>query len=138
MTKLRDLDDLATVTEARYEQRRQSFARLVAEENRIRGELAHIDEMDLASRDDSPGAIPMRAIGADVIWQGWMGRARASLNMELARVLAVKETHLLEVRRAYGKVLVVRELRADLIQRRQKETAASALAAAIDQSLMRQ
>lgn len=110
MSVARDLRDLHQITRARYEQRQQSFAKIVAEETYLRTELARLDAMNAQTHAPPEDATSMRAIGADVIWQGWLGRARTTLNLRLARVLAVKEHHLLEVRRAYGKVLVVEEL----------------------------
>ena len=138
MTTKRELADLHAITSARYAQRQQSFARLVEKENHIRGELQRIDDMDRANRSARAEAIPMRAIGADVIWQGWMGRSRTALNMELARVLAVKAQHLKEVQRAYGKVLVVEEMQHDLNKRLANTAAAAELDQAIEQSLLRQ
>ena len=110
MTRQRDLHDLKQITRAHYDQHQQRFSKIVAQENALRGELARLDEMNRNTQPPEPAVTEMRAIGADVIWQGWLGRAKTSLNLQLARVLAVKERHLIEVRRAFGKVLVVEDL----------------------------
>ncbi len=133
--KVNDLNALAAITEARYAQQQQRFAKLLAEEERIRTELSRLEEMDRSARASDAQAIPMRTIGADVIWQGWIGRSRTALNMALARVLAVKEHHLSEVRRAYGKVLVVKEIRDQHITERRKKHDAAALSRAIEGSV---
>lgn len=135
MKTTQDLADLAQITQAKYAQRQQNLARLNAEEKRIRDALARLSDMDKSNRTTAPDVIPMRAIGADVLWHGWMGRSKSALNMELARVLAVKEHHVAEVRRAYGKVLVVDELRDQQRADRRKDTQKAQLERAINQSL---
>lgn len=135
MTQAHELNALAAITEAHYAQRQQRFAQHLAEENRIRAELSRLDEMDRAARATDVGSIPMRTVGADVIWQGWIGRSRTALNMALARVLAVKEHHQSEVRRAYGKVLVVEEIRDQHLAEERKKRTAAALSKAIEGSV---
>ena len=55
----------------------------------------------------------MRQIGADVLWQGWVGRTRESLNIELAQILAQKEYMKSALQRAFGKQAAAKELVAD-------------------------
>ena len=124
-----ELEQMEAITEARYQQQQQGFQRVLAEENRLD---EHLRETRITSHDDTR----IRAIGADVIWQAWAGRRKTELNMKLARVLAMKEHHLAQVRRAYGKLLVSRELIAqerDLLKRQKARTE---LDRAIDQSLL--
>jgi hypothetical protein len=133
MTTARDLQDLHRITRARYNQRQQGFAKVLAEETHLRSELARLDDMHRDAQTTDP--TPMRAIGADIMWQGWVGRARTDLNLRLARVLSVKERHLLEVRRAYGKVLVVEELQSRMQQQHRKTRDDASLAQAISVAL---
>ncbi len=135
MNQTDDLNALAAITNARYAQQQQRFAKLLAEEERIRAELSRLDDMDRTARSANATAIPMRTIGADVIWQGWIGRSRTALNMALARVLAVKEHHLAEVRRAYGKVLVVQEIRDQHLTDKRKSRTSAALSRAIEEAV---
>ncbi|MEM6303401.1 MAG: hypothetical protein AAF744_01700 [Pseudomonadota bacterium] len=137
MTTLRDLKDLHAITNARYAQRQQSFARLVEREAQIRAELQRVDDMDRASRATGTDVIPMRAIGADVIWHGWMGRTRAALNAELAQVLAIKAQHLKEVQRTYGKLMVVEEMQRNLKDQLKRDAHTAELDRAIDLSVTR-
>ena len=110
MTKERDLEDLQQITQAHYEKCQQSFAKIVTQENKLREELARLDALNRSARPPEPTLTHRNAIGADVIWQGWLGRAKTALNLKLAQVLATKEYHLIQVRRAYGKVLVLQEM----------------------------
>lgn len=137
MTTLRELRELATITQTHYEQRQQAFARLVAEENRLRAEIKRLDDMRHDAEVADGDTVKLRAIGADVIWQGWLGRTKTELNIRLAQVLAVKEHHLNEVRQAYGKVLVVAEMSNNLKTATRKDRAADALTQAIDLSMWR-
>lgn len=110
MTVLSDLQKLQMATKVAYQQRQQSFQKVVAEEARLRQELQRLTGLDQQAREQFSHNQNMRAIGADVLWLGWVGRSKTAVNIELARVLAVKEHHLSEVRKAYGKRLVAEQL----------------------------
>ena len=110
MTKLRQLHQMQHLVQAAYDQQQQNFGKIIAEETTLRRELQRVDQMDLEARIAVQSDIGMRAIGSDVIWQSWVGRTKTQLNLELARVLAIKEQHLAAVRKAYGKVMVVEAL----------------------------
>ncbi len=128
-----DLDTLQEITRAQYDRQRQSFQKILAEETALRDELARLDALNAQARADTDQT--QRALGADLMWQGWVGRAKTQLNMKLARVLAVKEHHQIMVRKAYGKVLVVEELQTDAKKQKNQRTAKRALDQAIDGSL---
>ena len=130
-----ELEQLGSITMARYEQQQQSFQRIVGEESRLRTEIVKLDDHLRTARDRSETDIPLRAIGADIIWQGWVGRRKTELNMKLAQVLAIKEHHLVQVRSAYGKVLVVQELIANAQDEKRKKTSQAQLDRAIEQTL---
>ena len=137
MTASVELNDMLAICEARYVLRQRDFAKLVAEENRIRAEIARLDDMNRAVGGPNVEAADMRAIGADMIWRGWLGRAKTALNLKLAQILAAKEHHLKEVRQAYGKVLVVKEMQTQIHTKARKKSLAKALSQAVDMSLMR-
>ena len=126
---------LVAVTEAAYARRQQDLAAVLAEENRLRGELARLDGMRHAAASDA-GAMPLQAIGADVLWQGWIGRAKTAVNLQLARTLARKEPHQAAVRQAYGKMLVAREMQGQARARLRGRAARRALDAAIADAVM--
>ncbi|MGB7240841.1 MAG: hypothetical protein WBC93_01990 [Sulfitobacter sp.] len=127
------LDDLHQVTQLRYQQQQLVFGRFLAEEASLRAELARLDNMlrDAAVKDHQD----MRSIGADVIWHSWAGRAKAEVNLQLARVLARKEHHIRQVRIAFGKMTVSEEMVADRNNSERRADARRELATAIEQSL---
>lgn len=101
---INDLTMMQKLVEVKYRQEQESFARLMTQENRLRASLR---QLDLQLEDSRKCAdAEQKAIGADVLWQAWVGRKKRELNMQLAQVLAVKERHIAQVRKTYGKVLV--------------------------------
>ena len=134
MKTLDQYRQMAQVVEVQYRQQQKSFQRLVAEEGRLRGALRQLDEHVRKSRTSDES---LRAIGADVVWQGWAGRKKQELNMQLAQVLAIKEHHIAQVRRAYGKVLAVQELCTQERAARKQRTAQTLLDRAVTSSLYR-
>ncbi len=111
MTAVDELGQMAVLVNAQYEQEQRKFAALIAQENQLRAELDRLDAMRRTTHLPDASMVQMQAIGADVIWQGWVGRTKTALNIQLAQVLAQKEHHQGAVRKAYGKVLVVQEMR---------------------------
>ncbi len=104
MNTLTDLAMMQKLVEVKYRKQQESFARLMAQESRLRASLRQLDMQMAESRSSADHQ--QKAIGADVAWQAWVGRKKRELNMQLAQVLAVKERHIAQVRTAYGKVLV--------------------------------
>jgi hypothetical protein len=123
MSQLTDLAMMQKLVEVKYRQQQESFARLMEQERRLRQSLRQLDEQMIESRQS--GDAPQKALGADVLWQAWIGRKKRELNMQLAQVLAVKERHVAQVRHAYGKVLVTETLFEQLRTRTKKERAQS-------------
>lgn len=132
MKEPNELSNLRKITQAIYEQRQQSFSRLVAEENSIRAKLIQLRDFSHQPPTLEPRIYQMRAIGADLLWQGWIGRSKTALNLRLARVLAAKEGHLNEVRHAYGKVTAIQEVYEDQTTAQRKDVSISTLEQAID------
>lgn len=108
MTKLSDLDMMRKLVDVKYRQQQESFARLMIQENRLRSSLHQLDEHLRNSRSSEDTS--QKAIGADVVWQAWVGRKKRELNMQLAQILAMKEQHIEQVHKAYGKVVVTDKL----------------------------
>lgn len=134
MNEIDQLHQIEAITDARYQQQQQRFQRLVGEEHRLRAEIEKLDANFKRTRK-AHVQFEMTTLGADIIWQGWVGKRKAELNMKLAQVLAIKEHHLKQVRTAYGKVLVARELLDNAKQGKRERTAQSELLRAIDMSL---
>lgn len=101
---INDLAMMQKLVEVKYRQEQESFARLMTQENILRASLRRLDLQLEDSRKCADAE--QKAIGADVLWQAWVGRKKRELNMQLAQVLAVKERHIAQVRKTYGKVLV--------------------------------
>lgn len=127
LTKMQQLVDL------KYRQQQESFARLVAQETRLRASLLQLNEQLNQSRNSDDNS--QRAIGADVLWQAWVSRKKRELNMQLSQVLSIKERHIAQVREAYGKVLVTNTLLEVLSKEEKQKTAQSQLDRAITSML---
>jgi hypothetical protein len=133
MSTLSDLAMMQKLVDVKYRQQQESFARLLAQESKLRGSLRQLDEHLATSRRNNDTS--QKAIGADVLWQAWVGRKKRELNMQLAHVLAVKERHIAQVRSAYGKVLVTDDLHAQAVKELQQKKAQSQLDRAITSML---
>lgn len=129
MTQLTQIAMMQQLVEVKYRQQQESFGRLMKQETTLRASLRQLDDYMAESRN-APDT-EQRAIGADVIWQAWIGRKKRELNMQLAQVLAVKERHIAQVRHAYGKVLVTDELHLKVSTEAKQKEAQSKLDRAI-------
>jgi len=129
------LKSLVGIMEVRFLQRQTTFAKIVAEENRLRAELAKIDQLasDAQSKDDAY----LKAIGADVIWNAWVGKTKSQLNRELALVLAQKNKILGSVRREFGKLLSAEQLLKQHNHSVEQQRLAHRLSNAIDQHVQK-
>ncbi|WP_037228252.1 hypothetical protein [Roseobacter sp. GAI101] len=132
MKKLDQLLQVESLLEVRYQKQQQSFQRLVAHETRLRTDIERLKENAIEMRASLSEDAKMRSVGADIAWQAWLGRKKAALNGELAQVLAIKEHHLKQVRTAYGKLIVARELAGNLRGDIKKRKARDELSRAID------
>jgi hypothetical protein len=135
MSSLSDIEMMCMLVGLKYRQQQESFARLMAQENRLRASLAQLDDHMAKSRSSNDTL--QKAIGADVIWQAWIGQKKREINMQLAQVLAVKERHIAQVRHAYGKVLVTDVLRDKIKAESRAKKTQSQLDSAISSMLFR-
>lgn len=133
--RLDDLKEIHGLVEAKYEIRRQAFQALVKRENALRSEIQRID--DQARQANRSEDKKMQSIGADVLWKSWVGKAKSSLNIKLALVLAEKEQHVRQVKQAYGKVIAAESLTKEFTTQERKARAQKMLAAAIDTSIFK-
>ncbi|WP_298921806.1 hypothetical protein [uncultured Roseobacter sp.] len=133
--KIAELEQLRKLVDARYQVRQQAFRSLLTRENTLRNELIKLSEQKRASEKN--GELQMRAIGADVIWNAWLEKAKISLNMQLALVLAEKEQHVRQVRQAFGKVMAADELLDDQLSSLQRSKNESRLEQAISQTVFK-
>ena len=96
--------DLVDLTDALYQAELAKMHGLAAQESKLRSDLAKLDlhhkqNMALSASE----FFAPRHIGADVLWQGWVGRSRAELNRQLALVLAHKAQMMKALHHAHGK-----------------------------------
>jgi len=108
-----DIEALDEVTEALYRAEAIRMQKILNEESRVRAALARLDIEHAANRGLPAADLDgLRQIGGDMIWQGWVGRKRADLQSELARVLARKGQIVGKLRRAFGKAQAVQRITA--------------------------
>lgn len=125
------IDHLCQVTALAYERELAAVQSILQEEAQIRADIAKLDrQVEEAHQRSDLGS--MRAIGADVIWQSWAGRARAQLNIRLAQVLARKAQVMTRVQTAFGRKTVADGLMKQDRTDAKAKAAAKALQAAID------
>lgn len=86
-----DLTKLSQLEELRSLKSQQELARLNAEEQTLRRQISTLNGHRSNSYSTETGLIPMRAIGADVLWQSWIDRTQMQLTLDLAKLLARKE-----------------------------------------------
>lgn len=89
----------------------KALSEVTAEESRLRRQIGTLQEHRRMSHEPDPGLMPMRAIGADILWQGWIDRTQADLNTDLARVLARKAPIAKRARKNIGRRDVVSEMK---------------------------
>lgn len=132
---MKDLDKLTSLSELKYEMSQVELRQLKAEEQRIRGDLTRLSEN--ARSVDGDTKMSMEFIGADVVWQAWVGRMRTELNTQLAQVLAKQERHLARVRKEFSRVQVARELKTKVETEWSKDQSKKELEKAIGASLLK-
>ncbi len=104
------LEQLLSVTEAHYQREFALVQDILAKEGNIRRALAQLDEQKSRAHSDLANGMMMQSMGAEILWQTWAARTRTTLNIELAQVLARKETVMDQVRQAFGRREAVRTM----------------------------
>ncbi|MFX0542054.1 hypothetical protein ACEWPM_010025 [Roseovarius sp. S4756] len=106
-----DLHQLKRAMDAAYQAAQATVQDIVRQEAELRKELSELEVKRVAAR-----ALPQkelaapRAIGADLLWQGWTQRTRQELNIQLAQVLVRKAEKMNALRQAFGKAEAVSKL----------------------------
>ncbi|VAV97075.1 hypothetical protein MNBD_ALPHA07-649 [hydrothermal vent metagenome] len=117
------LADLVNLTDALYQAELAKMHGLAAQESKLRGDLIKLDQHQKQNMALSASELfAPRHIGADVLWQGWVGRSRTELNQQLALVLAKKSQMMSALRRAHGKRHAAAQLRKDALSARRKKS----------------
>ncbi|WP_339672698.1 hypothetical protein [uncultured Roseovarius sp.] len=103
--------DMVALTEALYRADSARVQRLLAEEAGLRADLRQLETMRrTAGEMPQEDASVYRAVGADLLWQGWIGQSKARLHSELARILGRKGQLSRELRRSFGKYQAATQL----------------------------
>lgn len=106
--KIKELSALNDIVTLKYRHQQKAFQKILAAETILRSEYKRLDHESKVAMEQTNSS--MRGIGADVLWQAWLDRSKARVNMELTQVLIQKEHYFYRVREEFGKVEVVREL----------------------------
>ena len=131
-------DRLTAVTDAMYLRAQQSLRATLVKEADLRRELDKLKTHVANARLDQAETLDqMQAIGADILWEGWVSKTRAHLNLELAKVLAQKEMHISKVRKAFGKKTVSGKLAHHDAAQVAKRAQQTKLATAIESAMWR-
>ena len=105
------LADIALLTDAVFRAEQARLSALAAEEARLRQALRDLDDHHRQSRSLPVSELTsLRQLGADILWQAWIGRNKQSLNIELAQVLAQKSRVIRGLRQAFGRREAARTL----------------------------
>lgn len=137
MRRSAQLKALRKITSVKYEAEQAALQTLLTQEANLRSELARLKELMQNTRADAMAPNEMRAIGADVLWQGWIGRSMATLNIRLAAILAQKEMRMNALRQAFGKARVVEEMITNSKKAQRQSNDRSLMDNVLDQHLQR-
>lgn len=102
--------DLAELTDAVYRSRLSGMQKVLEQEARLRQNLQRLEQMSISDESLEQHAMVMRAIGADLLWQGWVARRKSELNIKLANVLAQKSVMSRDLALAFGRAQVAEQL----------------------------
>lgn len=128
---MNDLQSLKQVTEAAYQVEQAKLRDILTREAELRRDLAALaKKLQTASCLPPEQLAAPRAIGADLLWQGWIQRNRQDLNVQLAQVLVAKAEKMSALTRAFGRAEAVETLlnnqktarRKDALDRAQRAT----------------
>lgn len=102
--------ELADLTDAVYRSRLAGMQKIMRQEAQLRQSLQRLEQMSTGDDSFQQHDITMRAIGADLLWQGWVARRRTELNMQLANLLAQKSAISRDLSLAFGRAQVAEAL----------------------------
>ncbi len=98
-----NLKNLAKLEKLRSLKSQIALQKIISEEVTLRTQIETLKEHRRESYSLDVSLNTMRSIGSDVLWQAWIDRTQADVNMELARTLARKEPVMRQAKRDIGK-----------------------------------
>ncbi|UXX82280.1 hypothetical protein [Roseovarius pelagicus] len=118
------LSDLQQITDALLAAEQAKMHDILQREAQLRRALGDLDRHRRDNLDLTAAELAApRALGADIVWQGWVGRTRTRLNTELARVLVTKADKMAALHRAFGRNVAMDHLINDARRARDKAQA---------------
>ena len=105
-----DLETLKQLTDLKHQESLSGLSNILAREAQLRSEIQKLRDRAREAQALPVSAHSMQNIGADVIWLRWVASAMQRLNIELAQVLAQKETLLDKHKRTLGRKTVAENL----------------------------
>ena len=132
------IQQLLRLFRAQYQQSQQNLQVVTIKENQIRAELKTLQNHVIAARQPelNDGSV-MRSMGADIAWETWLEKSQTNLNLDLAKVLAKKETYIAHVRNHFGKVQTTEKMLKGYQQDLQKKLQDKTLDKTVLNSLLR-
>lgn len=105
------LRQIAELTEAVFVAKQSGVRALLGREREIESMLAEIStQIERRRRSIDEEWDPAQQAGADPLWEAWIEKRRAKLNMSLARVRAERLEAIEGLREAFGRYSAAREL----------------------------
>lgn len=99
---------LKQALDAAWQAKQAELRDILHQEGNLRRSLSELDDMRRSVRTLPEDQLTApRAIGADILWQGWIQRKRQALNVQLAQVLVRKAEKLDTLRYAFGRAEAV-------------------------------
>ena len=108
--KMAMLKQMAAVTQAQYLREHARIKPVLDHEARLRGQISKLNDQVRENRAEMDEDLRMKALGADLLWEGWHQRTRRSLNVELAQVTAKKLMAMDRLRRTFGRKTAVSDM----------------------------
>lgn len=101
---------LSDLTELRFERSRKDLSRLQSHLGQLASDRKVLQAQRDAARNLGQDMHFLRMTGGDLLWKEWLDRSFAALSIEEARTRAQIEYMLPEVKRAFGRTLVAKEI----------------------------
>ncbi|QFT95153.1 hypothetical protein FIU86_20050 [Roseovarius sp. THAF9] len=118
-----DFNELVAITDARFRAEQAKLRDILQAEKRLRDKAAELEAAQYAARQQyASECAGQRVYGGDVLWHGWIGRARRQLQIELARVLVEKGNRMSALGQAHGRKIASESLETDARRKKRAES----------------
>lgn len=101
---------LLRIANALYERESSKLTQIIADQAELTQKNARLDEMNDAALKDLQGPHPAHWHDGEVLWQKWVGQNKRKIGIEDARLRGIRELHLVEMKKAFGRKEVLREI----------------------------